>query len=290
MALTFTRDLDPLTSSGLELDDPSRDLRGRDVVDRNGSTVGTVAEMLIDPGLRVARMLVLETGGGLLGMGKKQYLVPLEAVNADGSQVRMQWTKEEITNEPEYHLADGEEEELQYVQVYAAYGIRPYWEVEAESPSTTTRRAENQLDRSSAPAMELRLELHQRVRHQDRSGLAQRFGRHGGASRHADGRHASRDGGAHVPGRVADAPAVRRRLMQGASGCQQQIRSGLGMLDGRAVHDGRGRVPAPAPSTTSRPAPCVTTWRSPTATAFSSSQRSSSRAPGSACGSWLSDS
>ena len=32
MALTFTRDLDPLTSSGLELDDPSRDLRGRDVL------------------------------------------------------------------------------------------------------------------------------------------------------------------------------------------------------------------------------------------------------------------
>jgi sporulation protein YlmC with PRC-barrel domain len=138
MALTFTRDLDPLTSSGLELDDPSRDLRGRDVVDRNGSTVGTVAEMLIDPGLRVPRLLVLETGGGLLGMGKKQYLVPLEAVQADGSQVRINWTKEEITNEPEYHLADGEEEELQYGQVYAAYGIRPYWEVEAESPSTTT--------------------------------------------------------------------------------------------------------------------------------------------------------
>ena len=138
MALTFTRDLDPLTSSGLELDDPSRDLRGRDVIDRDGSTVGTVAEMLIDPGLRVPRLLVLETGGGLLGMGKKQYLVPLEAVHADGSQVRIQRSKDQITNEPEYHLADGEEEELQYVQVYAAYGIRPYWEVEAESPSGTT--------------------------------------------------------------------------------------------------------------------------------------------------------
>ncbi|HEY8180298.1 MAG TPA: PRC-barrel domain-containing protein, partial [Candidatus Limnocylindria bacterium] len=138
MTVTFTRDLDPLTSSGLELDDPSRDLRGRHVVDRSGSTVGTVAEMLIDPGLRVARMLVLETGGGLLGMGKKQYLVPLEAVHADEGQVRMDWSKEEIINEPEYHPADGEEEEMQYVQVYAAYGIRPYWEVEAESPSTTT--------------------------------------------------------------------------------------------------------------------------------------------------------
>ena len=138
MALTFTRDLDPLTSSGLELDDPSRDLRGREVVDRDGDTVGTVADMLIDPGLRVARLLVLESSGGLLGMGKKQYLVPLEAVQDDGSQVRMDWSKDEITGQPEYRAADGEEEELQYAQVYAAYGIQPYWEVTAEAPSTTS--------------------------------------------------------------------------------------------------------------------------------------------------------
>jgi FMN phosphatase YigB (HAD superfamily) len=62
----------------------------------------------------------------------------LEAIHAEDDQVRMDWSKEEITNEPEYRLADGEEEELQYVQVYAAYGIRPYWEVESASPSTAT--------------------------------------------------------------------------------------------------------------------------------------------------------
>jgi sporulation protein YlmC with PRC-barrel domain len=138
MALTFTRDLEPLTSSGLELDDPSLDLRGRDVVDEDARDIGTVADMLIDPQLRVARLLVLETGGGLLGMGKKQYLVPMEATSDDGQQVRITRSKDEITREPEYQVADGEAEELQYVQAYTAYGIRPYWEVAAESPSTTT--------------------------------------------------------------------------------------------------------------------------------------------------------
>jgi hypothetical protein len=69
--------------------------------------------------------------------------VPLEAVHDEGSQVHMDWSKEEITNEPEYRLADGDEEELQYVQVYAAYGLRPYWEVEAEAPSTTTVEPES---------------------------------------------------------------------------------------------------------------------------------------------------
>jgi PRC-barrel domain len=142
MALTFTRDLEPLTSSGLELDDPSRDFRGRELVDRDDNTVGTVVELLIDPGLRIPRMLVLETGG-LLGMGKKQYLVPLEAVHEKGGQLRMQWSKDEITNEPEYHLAEGDEEELQYVQVYTAYNIRPYWEVESVAPSATTAEPES---------------------------------------------------------------------------------------------------------------------------------------------------
>ena len=137
MASTFTRDLEPLTSSGLELDDPSRDIRGRDISDRDDNMVGTVSELLIDPTQRIPRMLVLETGG-LLGMGKKQYLVPLEAVQDDGGQLHMQWHKDEITNEPEYRPADGEEEELQYVQVYAAYDIRPYWEVAGGAPSATT--------------------------------------------------------------------------------------------------------------------------------------------------------
>jgi sporulation protein YlmC with PRC-barrel domain len=143
MALTFTRDLDHLTSSGLELEDPSRDLRGRAVVDKDARGIGTVVDMLIDPQLRVAHLLVLETSGGLLGMGKKQYLVPLEAALDDGEQVRINRSKDEITREPEYQLTDGEAEEPQYVQAYTAYGIRPYWEVEAESPSTTTVEPES---------------------------------------------------------------------------------------------------------------------------------------------------
>ena len=143
MTVTFTRDLDPLTSSGLELDDPSRDLRGREVVDEDARDIGTVADMLIDPQLRVARLLVLETGGGLLGMGKKQYLVPLEAVSDDARQVRINRSKDEITRESEYQLTGGDEEELQYVQAYVAYGIRPYWEVEAASPSTATVEPES---------------------------------------------------------------------------------------------------------------------------------------------------
>ena len=129
MAMTFTRDLDPLTSSGLELEDQTKDLRGREALDRDGESVGTVTDLLIDPTLRTPRLAVVEGGGGLLGIGKKRYLVPLEAISQDdGQQVRINWSKHEILGEPEYHASEGEEEELQYAQVYLAYGIRPYWE------------------------------------------------------------------------------------------------------------------------------------------------------------------
>ena len=129
MAMTFTRDLDPLTSSGLELEDQTKDLRGREALDRDGESVGTVTDLLIDPTLRTPRLAVVEGGGGLLGIGKKRYLVPMEAISQDdGQQVRINWSKHEILGEPEYHASEGEEEELQYAQVYLAYGIRPYWE------------------------------------------------------------------------------------------------------------------------------------------------------------------
>ena len=158
MALTFTRDLEPLTSSGLSRG-PSRDLRGRDVVDRDGETVGTVADMLIDPN-RVSPASWCSTGGGLLGMGKKQYLVPLEAIHDDGSQAAGTAARSKITAS---RIPPGRwrGEELQY-GIYTAYGI-PYWEVEAAAPAPP--RWSRSLARPTfAPAMELRSELHQRAR------------------------------------------------------------------------------------------------------------------------------
>ncbi|SRR5688572_32171906 len=134
MSMTFTRDLDPLTSSGLELEDPTKDLRGREALDRDGESVGTVTDLLIDPTLRIPRLAIVESSGGLLGLGKKQYLVPLEAISQDeGNQVRISRSKDEVLAEPEYHATEGEEEELQYAQVYQAYGIRPYWEADVET-------------------------------------------------------------------------------------------------------------------------------------------------------------
>jgi sporulation protein YlmC with PRC-barrel domain len=65
----FSRDLERLTHSGLTLADPTTDLTGRDVLDREGETVGTVVDMLVDPQQGLPRFAIVETSGGLARAG-----------------------------------------------------------------------------------------------------------------------------------------------------------------------------------------------------------------------------
>lgn len=140
MATTLTRDLEELTYSGLELADPTMDLRGRDAHDREGERVGTVTDLLIDPDQRKARMLEVVSGGGLLGIGKKQLLVPVEAIaGGDLRTVYIDKLKDEIRAGPEYQPKEIDEEESHYVEVYAYYGKAPYWVAESETAKTDTR-------------------------------------------------------------------------------------------------------------------------------------------------------
>ena len=291
MALTFTRDLDPLTSSGLELDDPSRDLRGRDVVDENArddrhrgrdadrpAACASPACWCWRPAAACWEWARSST------WCRWRRSKPMAARCASMDQGRDHATSRNIS------LADGEEEELQYVQVYAAYGIRPYWEVEAESPSATTRRAEN----AARPIL-----------------------------RACDGAppgapSACPSPGPRRPGATLR-PARRRQPSRRWASCQPRWRRACPRSSRRctssppATDAGRQRLPAADPERAwharrtsrprwsgSRPSPSAfndvptCSLRDDVAMAHghspSSSQRSSSRAPGSACGSWLSDS
>ena len=58
---------------------PEDDLRGKDVYDAEGQRIGSVGDLYIDRQEREVRFL--EVGaGGFLGMGEKNFLVPVEAV------------------------------------------------------------------------------------------------------------------------------------------------------------------------------------------------------------------
>jgi sporulation protein YlmC with PRC-barrel domain len=132
LASTFSRDLERLTHSGMTLADPTTDLSGREVLDREGESVGTVVDMLVDPEQGMPRLAEVETSGGLLGLGRKHRLIPVEALAArDLRTVQVDRTGDEVNTTPEYRPADGDDEEEQYAASYAAYGVTPYWQAQA---------------------------------------------------------------------------------------------------------------------------------------------------------------
>jgi sporulation protein YlmC with PRC-barrel domain len=134
LATTFSRDLERLTHSGLTLADPTTDLSGREVLDREGDTVGTIVDLLVDLEQGVPRLVEVETAGGLLGLGRKHRLIPVEALTTrDLRTVQVDRSSDEIDATPVYSPADGDDEEEQYAASYAAYGVTPYWQSQPAS-------------------------------------------------------------------------------------------------------------------------------------------------------------
>ncbi|GAA0463481.1 hypothetical protein Ade02nite_30230 [Paractinoplanes deccanensis] len=118
--------LTPLSESGQTIADPAQDVRGRDVVDSDGESVGTVADLLVDPDQGTVRFLRVEHGG-LLGFGASSSFVPVEAVTrVTDEQVVVGSGRDRIAGAPRYDpdLADQHD---YYEQVYGHYGYPPFW-------------------------------------------------------------------------------------------------------------------------------------------------------------------
>lgn len=136
MTMTMpARDLDRLSRSGLtsaDLENLDEDLTGRTVYDRLGEQIGTVEDVLVDT-VRLRAPFILVSWGGLLGIGKQQRLVPMEAVDRITPEgVYLNRDKEVVTNTPAYQASlEGEDAELHYGAVYDAYGVTPFWKVDA---------------------------------------------------------------------------------------------------------------------------------------------------------------
>jgi sporulation protein YlmC with PRC-barrel domain len=125
---TLTRELERLTHSGVQLADPATDVRDRDVYDRDGQAVGSVSDVLVDPERGEVRFVEVTSAGGVFGIGRKSWLIPVEATTSgDPRTVYVERTREEILAADPYRPAAGDEEEAQYAAAYAAYGLAPYW-------------------------------------------------------------------------------------------------------------------------------------------------------------------
>src|SRR4051812_22290076 len=111
-----------LNDTDLYLEEPWQDLRGLDVYDVNDDQIGSVEDIYVDREQREARLLVV-SAGGVLGIGKKHFLVPVEEVKRDvnDARVTVEHTKDKVMESPEFDPGNGLQLDLQRA-IYAYYG------------------------------------------------------------------------------------------------------------------------------------------------------------------------
>jgi sporulation protein YlmC with PRC-barrel domain len=117
-----------LGDTDLTLASEADDVRGRKVVDSRGEEIGHVDALIIDRGERRVRFLEV-AAGGFLGIGKRMFLVPVDAVTAvDEDTVHISRDRDHITGGPGYdpELTPAPERG-QAEEVYGHWGYLPYW-------------------------------------------------------------------------------------------------------------------------------------------------------------------
>ena len=115
-----------LNGSNLTVADPKADVRGRDVLDKNGEKIGSVDDLLIDDGEGRVRFLKV-AHGGFLGIGEDHFLVPVDAVTrVDNDHVHIDRDRGALGGVPGYDpkLA---EDPAYYGNIYGWWGMGPYW-------------------------------------------------------------------------------------------------------------------------------------------------------------------
>jgi sporulation protein YlmC with PRC-barrel domain len=104
------------------------ELRGRQVTDANGESIGLVDDALVDEvngPIRFIRIVETEFYGGR----PRRYLVPIDAVvRINNARVRLDRDKDQVADAPAYDpdRLDSQSDYLE--QLYDYYEYQPYWE------------------------------------------------------------------------------------------------------------------------------------------------------------------
>lgn len=116
-----------LGDSGVTVEVPAEDIRGRMVKDNGGNDIGKVAELLIDEQEQRVRFLVVEAGG-FLGIGETQSFIPVDAITGiSGDEVRIDRSGEHVAGAPRYDPKLAVDDRGYYENLYGYYGLTPYW-------------------------------------------------------------------------------------------------------------------------------------------------------------------
>jgi sporulation protein YlmC with PRC-barrel domain len=112
-----------LSEEELHLDEPWQDIRGLDVYDVDGEQIGSVEELYVERDSRLPRFLVV-SAGGFLGLGKKHFLVPVEAVSRDMGEERvtLNQDRDKVVGSPNFEADEPPPPDVQRA-VLAYYGL-----------------------------------------------------------------------------------------------------------------------------------------------------------------------
>jgi sporulation protein YlmC with PRC-barrel domain len=112
-----------LSEEELHLDEPWQDIRGLDVYDVDGEQIGSVEELYVERDSRHPRFLVV-SARGFLGLGKKHFLVPVEAVSRDMGEERvtLNQDRDKVVGSPNFEADEPPPPDMQRA-VLAYYGL-----------------------------------------------------------------------------------------------------------------------------------------------------------------------
>ncbi len=126
-----------LGDRGLTIDGSANDIRGREVKDTDGNSIGTVAELLLDDRERKIRFMLVEHGG-FLGFGDTKTLIPVEAITKiTEGDVFIDSSRDRVAAAPGY-APDLIDDRLYHASIYDYFGYPPYWGTGYLSPQYAT--------------------------------------------------------------------------------------------------------------------------------------------------------
>jgi sporulation protein YlmC with PRC-barrel domain len=115
-----------LGGRGQTVDGSANDVRGRHVKDKNGDSIGKVADLLMDSRQNKARFLLVETGG-FLGVGDTKSVIPVDAITKiTEHDVFVDQSRERIAAAPAYD-PDLVDDRVYHASIYDHYGYKAFW-------------------------------------------------------------------------------------------------------------------------------------------------------------------
>ncbi len=115
-----------LGDTDLTVHDPTEDIRGRTVADRDGKEIGKIDGLMIDRDEQKVRYLKVEAGG-FLGIGQRHFLIPVDAITRVGDDtVQINETQERVVGAPGYDPTLGPEASY-WDSLGGYYGFMPFW-------------------------------------------------------------------------------------------------------------------------------------------------------------------